>query len=197
MLRALRATPVPHLRAVAPPRVAPCAPWIELTIAWGDTTLLVAHLRAGERFVLGDAVPPGVRGFVAPGAARELLVPHGALVAAVVPDLGRASFFEGGRVRSGREVLARGAAVASTSPDAPHALFPLTAGSRCRWTAEGLTVQIAAVGATEPVGRGSVRLRRSHWAILAVSLALHALIVAAILGLPSVDSQAAVPATTR
>lgn len=199
---ALLADPRPPLRMIegGALRAGPGAKtaWIEVTIAWEDTTLHVAHVRAGERFVLAENVPRAARGFAVPrgtiGApGGELLVDHHGQIAAMIPDDARATFVEGGRVRTRVEAMHRGTLVRSDEHDAW--IFELHAGRRCRFAAGALRVEIAVVEPGVAVGKPIVALRKSHWAILAISAMLHAIVLAAILGLPSASASQPTPAS--
>jgi hypothetical protein len=192
----LRAPARPRFTVISGTRDVETA--IEITIAWDDTTLHVAHLgddphdRRGartSRFVLSDELPPGVRGFAVPSGSiavpgGELLVDHPDGVAVVVPLDARATFVDRGRVVTREEALRRGVIERDAARGA--FLFPLIEGRRCRFGAGRLHVEVARVEAGEPVGKPIARFRRSHWAILAVTAMLHAIVVAAIVALPSV-----------
>ena len=162
---------------------------VEITIAWDEVTLHVAHVDPRKsRFVLSDDLSPGTRGFAVPRdtiavPGGELLVGHPRGVAVVVPLEARATFVDRGRVLGRDDAIRRGVVERDATRGA--LLFPLIEGRLCRFGAGKLHVEVASVDAGEPVGKPIVRLRRSHWAILAVSAMLHAIVVAAIVALPS------------
>ena len=178
-----------HLTVISGALAAREARVVEITIAWDDVTLHVAHVDPRKsRFVLSDDLPAGARGFAVPRdtiavPGGELLVDHARGVAVVVPMDARATFVDRGRVLGRDEAIRRGVVERDASHDA--LLFPLIEGRRCRFGAGKLFVEIASVDAGEPVGKPIARFRRSHWAILAVSAMLHAIVVAAIVSLPS------------
>jgi hypothetical protein len=173
---------------------------IEVAIAWGSTTLHVAHVPTSKRpsssrFVLSDELPPGARGFAVPRGplitpGGELLVDHGDAsdhtlgIAVVVPVAARATFVDRGKVFSREEALRRG--IVESDEVLGALLFPLARGRRCRFSAGELEVEVGAVEREEAIGKPAVAFRRSHWAILAVAAMLHAIVLAAIVALPSV-----------
>ncbi len=175
----------PHLRLVAPdarPSELPTH-WVEVAIAWGACPLRVVHLQTPARFVISDTVPAGARGFAAPLAEQglaggDVVIDRGGAAFARVPAASRHAWFTlpTGRTH-GKSDGERAGLVARDADGA--LLFELRLGRRCRFDLGTITVEVAAIEAPEP--QPTSPWVRWQWALLAVSVALNAIVIAALL----------------
>jgi hypothetical protein len=177
---------VPHLRLVTPVPEAPStrAPveWVEIAIASGARPLHVVQLRNPRRFVIDDAVAPEVAGYAAPLRelgleGGDLLLVRDGLLHVRVPRAARYAWFTlpGGRTH-GKGDGERAGLIDRAADGA--LLFPLCRGRRCRFDLGPITIEIAAIEAPERRGiaRGTIA-----WSVLAISLILNVIALAAIL----------------
>ena len=156
---------------------------IAISIAWGETTLHVDHLRAGMRFVVGDAIEHGVRGFVVPNRPPSNLVDvRDGKQVVVIPECSNATFVVDDRSYHRRHALR--ANVVRRDPTG-SLVFPLEIGSRCRLSIGALTIEIAAVIDANVEHLRPPALLPRHWIALAVSLLLHVALLIAIFTNPS------------
>lgn len=175
----------PHLRLVAPDAPPPELParWVEVAIAWGACPLRVVHLQTPARFVVGDTLPDGARGFVAPLAAQglvggDVVVDRGGAAFARVPVSARHAWFTLPSGRTHGKGDGERAGLVTREPDGAL-LFELRLGRRCRFDLGTVTVEIAAIEA--PESQPTPIWWRWQWALLAASIALNAIVIAALL----------------
>ena len=145
--------------------------WVEVSLSWGNTPLLVHHLKSPSGYVLHD-VPGDASGL-------EVIVEHDGRMAALVPDDATVTLVVDGRVMFRRDALRAGLLVR----DARHegaALFTIERGRRCRFEARGLVVQVEGVAGEATTPNLRPRLTRTDWIILAISAVLHVAAIAAI-----------------
>lgn len=149
---------------------------LEITIAWGDNVLHVAHLTPPRSFYLGEE-------------ASDFLVPREALGAARVPvviERGGAIYLAVPSGAEGRLVDAAGATPLSEVASTPsveqagaHEIL-LAPGQRATLKFAGLTIRVAAVQAGKAAPRGiSGREGRAVGAYFGVSFLIHAAFIAA------------------
>ena len=157
----------PYLRLVTPlPTVPPTpAQFIEVAITWGDNPIRVVHLEAPTTFTLDESFDAG---FVAPVRGGPIVVdrdgvPHARIVAGA---------------RNVSLTLGSGRRVSGTRED-DATLFALYANHRCSFDIGPLTITISAIEL--PPAPPNPRWWRFAWAMLVVSLALNAIVIALLL----------------
>jgi hypothetical protein len=149
--RVVRPRP-PYLRLVTPLPIEP-ARFIEISIAWGDNPIRVVHLETPTTFTLDEAVGSS---FVAPVRGGPIVIDRDGFPFARVTDGARNIRLNDRRT--------------------DKTLIPLHRNTRCQFEIGALAISIAAIDLPPPPA--TPKWWRLQWALLILSLALNAAVIA-------------------